>query len=203
MRTLILSFLISSFFILMGCDDDTDAVYLLPKEYLPAYPQSFWDYSNGQRIIVASTYQPHSYQESINSPAYSETKYVPVIDGRYLYEYGVYQNSTTYPLKQLLDESNGSFWVINEVNNEKVYRMVISTSDTIQITLLQDSGTMDTTFSDVVTVVEYLESNTEEYWNIREYYANGVGLIRVDVSDPSDNSIFVTQKKLVNYSINN
>ncbi len=187
---------------LTGCKKDTETVYVLPKDYLPAYPQSFWDYSNGQRVLVASTYQSHSYQDKINSPAYTATKYVPVIDGRYLYEYSIYQNSTAYPLKELLSESSGASWVINELNNEKVYRAVISQSDAIDITLLQSSGTKDTTFSDVITVVEYLESLGQDAWSLREYYAKGVGLIRVDVSNPYEGEAFVIQKELVNYSIN-
>lgn len=186
----------------MGCGKDTETVYVLPKDYLPAYPQSMWDYSNGERILVASSYQPHAYQESVTSPAYTATKYVPVVDGRYLYEYSVFQNSTTYPLKQLLSETNGESWVVNEVNNEKTYRQVVSKSDNIDITLLQSTGTKDTTFSNVITVVEYLDTLGVDQWSQREYYQKNVGLIRIDVNNPYDEESFVIQKQLINYIIN-
>lgn len=203
MRTFLSFLFVSTFLFFVGCNNDDEAVYVVPKDYLPAYPQSFWDYSNGQRVLVDKSYQPHSYQEAINSPAYTATKYVPVINGHYLYEYSLYQNSTTYPLKPLLSESAGTSWIVNEINNEKVYRAVISDTDAITISLLQESGSKDTLFTDVLTVVEYLESNGAEVWNTREYYAKGVGLIRVDMSDPSSAGVFVIQKELVNYFINN
>jgi hypothetical protein len=88
--------------LLSSCGKDNPLTIVYPKEYLPAYPGSYWDYSNGERVTVQPEYVAHNYQASINSPDYTEEKMVPCINGDYLYEYSITQFSTTYPLKNIV-----------------------------------------------------------------------------------------------------
>lgn len=60
-----------------------------PMSYYPVYPGSYWKYiENDTDTIVsnATAYAPHSYLKNINSE-YSDTVYVPFLDGNPIYGY--------------------------------------------------------------------------------------------------------------------
>lgn len=182
--------------LLASCDKGTDADYITPGEYLPAYPGSYWDYSDGTRVR-ATSYELHSYRPSTTSPEYTDECYVPVWDGHYLYKYSIYQQSPIYPLRKLLTGSGTSTWIVEENNNVKIKRHEVHL-DSLVIAAL------DTVFHDVCQVTEYQETlDFTDYWSIREYYALNVGLIRVEVKNPYDTATFVVQKEIRAYHINN
>jgi hypothetical protein len=188
--------------LLSSCGKDNPLTIVYPKEYLPAYPGSYWDYSNGERVTVQPEYVAHNYQASINSPDYTEEKMVPCINGDYLYEYSITQFSTTYPLKTLLQDKPGKAWIVNEVNGEIIYRQTIALLDSIYIYEPSFGIQTDSLYKDVLVVVEYSDTLTAKKWNLKEYYAKNVGLIRVDVNDPFYSKDSVTQKVIIGYHIN-
>ncbi len=182
--------------IIVACDKGDDYNYVKPGEYLPAYPGSYWDYSDGSRVR-ATDYELHSYRISTTSPDNSESCYVPVWDGKYLYKYSVYQQSTIYPMRKLLVGSGTSTWIVEENNNVKLKRHEIHL-DSLEM------PTLDTVFYDVCQVTEYQEIfDFTDHWNLREYYAKNVGLLRVEVNNPYDTLDFVVQKELRAFYINN
>lgn len=185
-----------------SCKKDNPLDVIVPKEYLPAYPGSYWDYTNGERISVHTEYVVHSYGESINSPSKSTEKLVPKIGNEYLYEYKITQNSIVYPLKQLLTETVSSSWIVNELNGENYYRKTIEIIDTMYIKLPSDNDALDSVlYLNTLVVVEYTDSMTVEKWNTKEYYSKNVGLIRSEVNNPYDNIDPVVQKQLIYYYI--
>lgn len=181
----------------MQCADDNSLSIVYPKAYLPAYPGSWWSYTNGDRSLVYPEYVGHNYEPSINSPESTTEMLVPYLDGEYLYEYKITQMSTEYPVKKLLDSSIVAEWVVNVVNDEKIYRKTIAKIDSFY--LAGDSSL----FTDVLTVVEFQESMGVNKWNKKEYYAKNVGLIRVDINNPNDTLPAIIQKEMVAYHINN
>ncbi len=184
-----------------GKDDALSIVY--PKEYLPAYPGSWWEYSNGDVSKVHTEYVAHSYEPSINSPQSSGEKLVPYIDNRYLYEYEITQSSTKYPLKKLLSEKVGELWEINETGNQKIFRKTTQSIDSIYLRFPSDEHALDSTlYYDILVVVEYLESLDANRWNIKEYYSKNVGLIRKEINNPYDTIAAVVEKQLVDNFIN-
>jgi len=191
------------FGLLSSCEKDNPLSIVYPKEYLPAYPGSWWLYSNGEQVTVQPEYVAHSYQASVNSPKYTDEKMVPCINGNYLYEYSITQYSTTYPLKTLLQEKPGAAWKVSEVNGEIIYRQTIAKLDSIRIYTPSFGIQTDSLYKDVLVVVEYSDTLTAKKWNLKEYYAKNVGLIRVDVNDPFYSKDSVTQKVIINHFINN
>lgn len=187
---------------LSACDDGSDARYIEPNEYLPAYPGSYWDYSDGTRVR-ATGYELHSYRLSTSSTKKSEECYVPVWDGKYLYKYSIYQASPNYPLKELLRAKGSAEWVVDENNGDRLKRSEVK--DSIRIRIPVDSVTFkDSLFKDVYRVTEYLESLDDiDHWNIREYYVKNIGLVKVEVNNPFDSlGSSVVQKEIKSFHIN-
>jgi len=181
--------------LLVACDKGDDYEYVTPGEYLPAYPGSYWDYSDGSRVR-ATDYETHNYRLSVSSPDMSETCYVPVWDGKYLYKYSVYQQSTIYPMRKLLVGSGTSTWIVEENNNVKLKRHEEHIDSLI-------FPALDTVFKDVCVVTEFQEIfDFNKHWNVREYYAKNVGLIRVEVNNPYDTLDCVLLKEIRAFHIN-
>ncbi len=191
-----LLFVIISALLLLGCSSDSEFSIIYPKEYLPAYPGSWWVYSNGQRSLVHSEYVAHNYEPNIYSPDNSSEKLVPYMDGEYLYEYDITQMSTVFPVKKLLKETLNSDWKVNEVNGEEIWRKTTQKIDSFYLST-------DSLYTNVIVVVEYKKTLGDDRWNLKEFYAKNVGLIRVDVNNPSDTLSAVIQKEVVTYHINN
>lgn len=198
MKKIILPFLF--FVILFSCNKEDALTIVTPKDYLPAYPGSYWTYTNGERITVNPSYTAHSYQLGVTSSEMSDEKRVPIYDGKALYQYSIEQASTVYPLKKLLVETGTQSWVVNEINTEFVKRQLVSTKDSVPIVPV---GAIDTTwYKHVLVVVEFIDSLTVERWNYKEYYAKDVGLIKTEINNPFDTLPAIVEKELMNYHIN-
>ena len=181
-----------------SCKDDDPLTIVLPKDYLPAYPGSYWEYTNGERVTVHPYYVAHSYEDKMNSTKSTTEKLVPQIGNQYLYEYSITQNSTLFPLKQLLSEKVSSSWVVNDINNQKLYRKTIGKIDSMLIKIPADNVALDSTmYYDILIVVEYTDSLGAAKWNTKEYYSKNVGLIRVEVNNPYDELDPVVQKQII------
>lgn len=202
MKNYILIFFSIGVLALASCEKDKEPEYVYPKSYLPAYPGSYWDYTNGERVLSENNYVLHQYEEGVNSTKKTDEKYVPIYNGQYLYEYSITQSSTVYPLKKLLEESTGKSWEVNKINNEAVLRQVVNKIDTMIIKFPPFKNPIDSAIKDILVVVEYLDSLGAERWNTKEYYAKNIGLIRVDVNNPFDENPPIIQKQIQGYHIN-
>ena len=186
---------------LSACDNGSDARYIEPNEYLPAYPGSYWDYSDGTRVR-ATDYELHNYRLSTSSSKYSEECYVPIWDGKYLYKYSIYQASPLYPMKELLRAKGSAEWIVDESNGAKLKRSE-AFIDSMYIRIPVDSTFKDSLFKEVYQITEYQENmDNTTHWNTREYYAKNVGLIKVEVNNPNDTLSAVVQKEIRAYFIN-
>lgn len=194
MRPFRLSFIVAAgLAVFAACGDGSDPKYIAPEAYLPAYPGSYWDYTDGTRVR-ATAYELHSYRPSTTSTDYTDECYVPVWDGHYLYKYSIYQPSPLYPKKELLRAKGSAVWIVDENNGDKLKRSEV---------LIDSLAVGDSLYKSVYRVTEFLESlDDTDHWNIREYYAKNVGLVKVEVNNPYDSLACVVQKELRNYFIN-
>jgi hypothetical protein len=184
-----------------SCFPEEEFEILYPKEYFPAYPASYWTYNNGETVKVDPGYHLHSYEDSIDSNHKTDEIYVPRIDGEYVYEYAITQNSTRVPLKKLLTESTGETqWVVDYWNGKPVYRKTLAANNSVS--LLDTIYNIDTTYTSVISIIEYAEDLGEENWFIKEYYAKYVGLIRKEINNYQDTLNPIVSYDLVDYHIN-
>ena len=194
MRPFRLSFIVAAgLAVFAACGDGSDPKYITPEDYLPAYPGSYWDYTDGTRVR-ATSYELHCYRESTTSTDYTDECYVPIWDGHYLYKYSIYQPSPIYPMKELLRAKGSAVWIVDENNGDKLKRSEV---------LIDSLAVGDSLYKSVYRVTEFLESlDDTDHWNIREYYAKNVGLVKVEVNNPHDSLGCVVQKELRSYFIN-
>ncbi len=193
MRFKLVAALAAGLAVMAACDNGSDAKYITPEPYLPAYPGSYWDYTDGNRVR-ACDYELHRYRESTTATSLTDECFVPVWDGKYLYKYSIYQSSPLYPLKTLLKAQGSSVWIVDENNGEKLKRSEVII-DSLQVG--------DSVYKSVCCVTEFVESLDDiDHWNLREYYAKNVGLVKVEVNNPRDSAAFVVQKELRSYFIN-
>ncbi len=194
MRPFRLSFIVAAgLAVFAACGDGSDPKYIAPEAYLPAYPGSYWGYTDGTRVR-ATAYELHSYRPSTTSTDYTDECYVPVWDGHYLYKYSIYQPSPLYPMKELLRAKGSAVWIVDENNGDKLKRSEV---------LIDSLAVGDSLYKSVYRVTEFLESlDDTDHWNLREYYAKNVGLVKVEVNNPYDSLACVVQKELRNYFIN-
>jgi len=192
-------------FALVSCDEESQISVVYPKDYLPAYPGSYWNYSNGERSMVHTSYVTHSYQSTLNSAANTSEKMVPFMDQKYLYEYSISQNSTAYPLKKLLTETvTSSAWKVNEnVSGQTIYRKTIAALDSLYINFNYNGSKIDTFYTNVVVVVEFSSKQDADNWYLKEYYAKNVGLVQTEVNNPYDTLPSIIQKQLISFDIKN
>ncbi|MFO7863320.1 MAG: hypothetical protein R6U85_04925 [Salinivirgaceae bacterium] len=177
---------------------ETDIPYVFPKDYLPAYPESYWVYSDGTTTKVSPGYHKHRYFEELEGTERSDEVYVPLMESHYVYEYSVTQNDNSYPLKRLLSEDNGKTWTIGDWLNGTVHRKVIDKDVTVTLSS-PILNTEEQVFDSVIVVIEYIkEPDTTYPWKLKEYYAPFVGLIRQDIRRNNDSLI---AKELIRYFI--
>lgn len=187
----------------VGCEPEADPEFIYPKEYLPAYPGSYWDYTNGERILTSASYVSHSYEASISSIENTGSVYVPMYNNEYLYEYTITQNSTEYPTMKLLEEKIGNPWTIRTINGEAVKRQMVAAPDSLIIPFPPYTNPSDSVFKDILVVVEFIDSLGVERWNLKEYYAKNVGLVRVEANNPLDTLSEIVIKEIQAYKISN
>jgi hypothetical protein len=77
------------------CEIYSEPLTVVPMNYYPVYPGSWWLYevndTTTEQFQVSETYQPHSYEntasESWESPTFSDTVFVPFLNGKPIYGY--------------------------------------------------------------------------------------------------------------------
>ncbi|HPW67463.1 MAG TPA: hypothetical protein PLY32_05025 [Salinivirgaceae bacterium] len=183
-----------------GCEE-TNYPFIFPEKYFPAYPESYWVYSNGTTEKVDPGYHKHIYYKELGNMAQSEFVFVPRINNEYVFKYNITQNNTLMPIKTLLKTTPGAAWVVNHWEGKEVYRKVVETS--ASITLSQGVGTSgQTVFDSVIVVVEYIGQENENSWVYRESYAPNVGLIKREINNSDSIPEPYTEMELRRYFIN-
>lgn len=190
-------YLIFILLIISSCEDD-DIPYVFPLDYFPAYPESYWVYSDGTTMKVAPGYHKYQYYIEMESTETSDEKYVPMIDGHYVDEYYISQDDNRVPRKKLLSETLSEHWVIGYYQGGQMKRQVLSINKTISLSN-PISGTNEQSFDSCIMVQEYfLENGTASPWYKMDYFAPKVGLIKQEIQRDGDTIVL---KELVDYYI--
>lgn len=195
MKKIIAIFTIALF--IFSCED-TQLEYVFPKAYFPAYPESYWVYSDGSTVAVSPGYHEHSYYTTIENNERSEVVLVPKINEQFIYEYSITQNDNRIPLKQLLSESNGEVWTVGYWQNTEIRREVIAKDTTISLsTEIPETGEIQ--FDSCIIVKEYIyDTINPDAWLVKEIYAPYVGMIKREIQRDGDSLV---EKELVDYFI--
>lgn len=184
--------------IMLSCKD-TELEYIFPKDYLPAYPESYWVYSDGSITKVTPGYHKNRYFEQLEGTAKSDEVYVPKMNGQYVYEYSITQDDNRIPLKKLLTEKKDDDWRVGYWKDGEIRRKVIDKD--VKLTLTDSLPNGKSTLDSVIIVIEYYKSPTETLpWMTKEYYAPFIGLVRQDIRRDQDSLIL---RELSRYYISN
>jgi len=118
--------------LLTSCKEEPGYDTIYPKAYFPAYPESYWVYSNG----VTKTTDAYYSLQTINGSDY----YVPIYDGMVVNGYQIGN-------KEIINFS-GSPWKVGGFFDEDVYREIINFDTAITVKLFPyiDSLYCDTIF---------------------------------------------------------
>lgn len=177
-----------------------------PKDYLPAYPGSYWVYNTGDTIKTAAkfvTAEIHSVYRNINRPELLtctpiETAKFPVYNGSYLKDYtsyGVNSKGQCYS-RTLLSTALGKVLILNA---NKYYRneLIVRSKD-VQITL-PNGITYDS-----VIVMNSINTGGPEL-DVELYYAKHIGFIgQLTIENYfTQDTVPVWDKYLIDYYINN
>jgi len=185
--------------VLFSACKETELEYIFPKDYLPAYPESYWIYSDGSTVKVAPGYHKHNYFEELEGTSKSDQVYVPKMNNQYVYEYKVTQDNNRIPLKKMLSESKDDDWVVDYWQNGEIRRKVIDKDVTLRLTDSLPNGVKN--LDSVIVVIEYYkDADTTLPWFTKEYYAPLIGLVRQDARRGQDSLIL---KELTRYYISN
>lgn len=148
---------------------------LYPLSYLPAYPGSYWKYTDisGElsAIYTGPDYVKASYQAS-------DSSYVPIYDGKPLWGYSVPTNYSSVPQALLSVNVNVNDWQLYYNSGVTTSRRVIARDTTISI------GGQDY-FPTIVTEDYYVYGSFLHPLN-RRYYTKEVGMIREDTYSGAD-----------------
>ena len=122
--------------VLFSCKEEEQYDTILPKEYFPAYPGSYWVYSNGVTKTTDVFYQLHY----ING----EDVYVPEYDGKTVVEYLVGG-------KEIINfEEN--VWTVGEFDAMDVYRQIINFDTALYITQFPYNDLCDITYVEITSI---------------------------------------------------
>ena len=188
-----------------------------PLDYFPAFPGSYWIYDNYDTLKVADQYEKYIF----NSAEYSA---VPDYDTLYLPKLilnGVYNPTDTFAFvreysiskagksdyrapsfKYIISEYEDSTFIIGgRIENHQIMGKTIKTDTSVTV------GTK--TYDDVLITIELdIACNEQGGYPIdscaykREFYANGVGLIKRESGGYIPNENWITDFELKNYHIN-
>ncbi len=106
---------LSALVFLGSCKKDREYETHYPKSYLPAYPGSYWEYSDGSKILTSDEFEIGEIFESesnygqteLTTCTLIETPKFLVYQGKYLKNYTVYYNPNSCYSRVLLGENLG------------------------------------------------------------------------------------------------
>ena len=176
---------------------------IFPNSYLPAYPNSYWIYSNGDTSRTFSSY----VLDTIEKPVYTgyfynidhcefyERAFYPVYDNNILRGYTLYFKECSTPEK-LLDEELGKKWENDRYKTYYISREVKAKD--IQVTL---PNTLK--YENVIIIEEEIYSDYVGFTTREYYYAKNIGLIKSRIIKSGFDTVDVCEKYLLEYTIGN
>ncbi|MFN6378313.1 MAG: hypothetical protein ACK4WD_03500 [Flavobacteriales bacterium] len=210
---LIVAFALLNF---LSCKKEEEGEKVTPSEYFPAYPGSYWKYSNNKTMSVLDGYETREFDLSSYSGEQNKVKLsLPMI----LLE-GIYNGGDTYAFlngnslsksfvssyrdpmfKTLFSTNEGEVFGIGGAYLDHQWMgktLVVDTTITI--------GSVS--YPNVIVTIQYEYSCSREYnqspescATIKEYYGRGVGLLKRERRNPSLNSEYQTEFELLSYYI--
>lgn len=179
-----------------------DTIKLLP--YIPAYPGSYWTYSDGSKIVTAANYQKDVYSiTSLYDKYTSDTFYVAQYDNAPLWGYRAHKESQistygnpTQPLVRIISDSLpvGSTWLTRYFSHNSNWSAITAKDSSVVI-----SGNI---YFPTIVLSHFDNFNNGPSSLIgRSYYTRDIGLVKYETLSRSTGSI-ISQKVLVDYFIN-
>ncbi|MBP1644647.1 MAG: hypothetical protein H6Q16_222 [Bacteroidetes bacterium] len=182
---------------------------ILPKEYFPAFPGSYWVYNNTDTLRVMEDYQLYIYRryldyygvEYVDDTIVLPKFYPNSIYGDVLilrYEISNFRGSHNEPAwKGILSETLGGVFYqsASEFGNQNI-GMTVAVDTTIIVN--------GVTYNDVIVTVLYNRAfmlPPELCFYYRDYYAKGVGLIKREETDYPPSSEVRVLFELTDYNI--
>jgi hypothetical protein len=185
-----------------------------PLEYFPAYPGSYWKYSNNATMRVSDQYMMYVYNSaSYSAPPHYDTLVLPQLSTEGIYPVGgdsyMYINEYSRSKGSPSSYRDPAFAGILETTEGKLFAIGgafqghAKAGQTIKTDTSIFIGTQQ--YEHVIVTVEFDYAcryvgglPVEECAYKREYYAKDIGLIKREIKD----SIFKTAFELVEYNIN-
>ena len=208
----------------ISCDINNDTIpnveyfdTIQPLEYFPAYPGSYWVYSNNDTLRVANQYEEYEY----NSASYdAEPEYETLILPKLILN-GIFNNTDSFAyvngnsiskrigsnyrdpaFKELLSLEEGTLFTIGGAfQNYQITGKTIKVDTTIIIGGI--------TYENTIITIEYDEgcvsgalTSPENCAYKKEYYAKNIGLIKREKKNGLDTT-YIADFELVSCFINN
>ncbi len=205
MKKLIFFSLFGLFFILLfSCDEDDNPTSptINPLPYYPAYPGSYWIYTNGDTIKVADKYGLYSYcSDYPNGPIDTEL-FLPIITLRgdslaYVKEYSFSNKYVSFYVPNFSPFFSQNIGIFYQSNN---HGPIQTYGETVKV---DTSITIDSVKYENVIITVYYDSQYygSQYATLREYYAKNIGLIKRERRDFPTDTLFTTELELKDYYI--
>lgn len=181
-----------------------DTIY--PLQYFPAFPGSYWNYSNGKSLQMEDQYQIFYYDKAPwGVKPVCDTIYLPKFkinsiygySQSYVYGYEISTGTFRLPLRQILSEVVGPTFQTSEIfGGNASYGKTIKKDTSMVINGVK--------FDNVLIVINYFWNQHigNLPWNIKEYYAKDVGLIKRESRDLNKPTIITVDFELISYKIN-
>lgn len=155
-----------------------------PQSYLPAYPGSYWIYSNGDTLKVADEYQKYTFNSSDSEDgSYTGTVFLPQFlpnnifyqdYSSYINGYAVSSQMSGAPFFNLLSETEGATYSLEQHYGGQLIGHTLKTDTAITVN--------GRAYSPVLVVVHYAKELCNDSPAVcafvKEYYAKDVGLIK-------------------------
>mgnify|MGYP007056077317 FL=1 len=185
---------------------------IFPLSYFPAYPGSYWIYSNGDTLKIEDEYELFYYNNaSWTDIPDIDTLYLPKFKTNsiypngnalsepytYVYKYTISTLSYRLPFRTILSEQAGYQFNVSEYfSGNAGYGCTVNLDTTIEIN--------NKKYENVLVVINYAWHETIGYlpWSTREYYANNIGLIKRESRYIDDLDNIILNFELRDYKVN-
>ncbi len=219
MRTYLILILIAVIFVSCKKENDNNnitsisSVYdtIYPLSYFPAFPGSYWIYSNDDTLKIEDNYELYYYDKSYfdQAPDY-DTVYLPKFkinsifnssspDEKYIHVYKYEIENFSYRLlfRSIMSETLGNrFPVAENFGGHSPYAITTTVDTSMQI---------ENNYYPKVLIVSYYTEPTDTNSHVfpyrHDYFAKNIGLIMRDHKYYQDTA-FITDYTLTSYMIN-
>ena len=192
-----------------------DTIFPLP--YFPAYPGSYWNYSDGSTRSVDSGYHIANYTNNWPSYIGEPANYTQVYLPRYRFtDSGGETTRDVYGYSFLPHDPGGSnnepdvfyhenaalnsWWDVSTIGGY-CWSYEVVTKDTSMLINGVMIDSIDVVRSFASCFPNHPATLNPEYWGDPKYYAKDIGLVRYDVRNTADSVLTVTE--MTDYFINN